>query len=201
MKVTEPETYRLRTKTDYGMLYTSKLAPSVGSAPCFGWYFQSKRDRASSWVATNTWFYWWILRCFTAFNPNVLNYNQMRGLFDFRYLAGTVGGVRLKLGFKRVRLLLPQLDDTERVVKVLSISIYHNMNRNTKRVNRMLELLFSTGWPLQPFMDEMGQRFSALHCRLLFILSRRFFRSSRLAAGEAERVRACVGECTLCSCW
>lgn len=40
----------------------------------------------------------------------------------------------------------------------------------------------------------------APYCRLLFILSRRFFRSSRLAAGEAERVCACVGE-WVCSCW
>lgn len=39
------------------------------------------------------------------------------------------------------------------------------------------------------------------HCSLLFIRSRRFFRSSRLPAGEAERVCARVGESALRSCW
>lgn len=39
------------------------------------------------------------------------------------------------------------------------------------------------------------------YCLLLFIRSSRFFRSSRLAEGEAERV--CVGEgaWAVCSCW
>lgn len=53
------------------------------------------------------------------------------------------------------------------------------------------------------FAGDMRWCCAALYCRLLFILSRRFFRSSRLAAGEAERVCACVGEweCALWSCW
>lgn len=53
-----------------------------------------------------------------------------------------------------------------------------------------------------PLLDEdEEQEDEASHCSLLFIRSRRFFRSSRSPAGEAERVFARVGESALRSCW
>lgn len=69
---------------------------------------------------------------------------------------------------------------------------------------------FSTSWTPQACRGwgeegEARRRPLLPHCRLLFIRSRRFFRSSRLAADEEEErpLPPWVGEwaCALCSCW
>lgn len=194
--------YRWRTKADYGMLHTSKLAPSLDSAPCFGWYFQSKgteylhewlqildstdgsycvsQPSTQTYSTTIRWgVIWFPLSCRHSGWSQVQTWVQ-RGAFCCYLNWMILRGMSKCLLFPSTTTWIEtQSELTER------LSFYF--------LQADLDILI---W-MRRDSDLSGR----LHCRLLFILSRRFFRSSRLAAGEAERVRACVGECTLCSCW